>query len=176
MSQPTDKTPLLGTLKQHASGYYILPYSFLVVVCFSCNLVPLLPTHVFEVVFPRHSTILQLCVLVVPDYIQDILWPPLGRMLDYTAFSALYGQQSLSVRRLIRKSDTLNVILKGCILKVPAIVTTIIVALRQAGVPTWRSVMIAVLCPSLTGGIAFVISVASVRMVQSRKSERDDAL
>ena len=176
MSPPTHDTPLLGILKQRVSGYYILPYAVLLLVCFLCNLIPLIPTSFFRVFFPEDSLILPLCVLVVPDYIQDMLWPPLGQVLDCVAFRALCGQRNLAVTRLIRKSDSLDAVLKGCILKVPAIVTTVIVVLRQAGLSTWLSVMIAVLCPGLTGGAAFVISAASVRMVQTRKLERDDAL
>ncbi|KAK3935208.1 hypothetical protein QBC46DRAFT_272234 [Diplogelasinospora grovesii] len=174
MTQSTDKTPLLGAHKR-TPRCYILPYALLLVVCVLCNLVPLIPSRILEATF-SDSVGLRLFLLLLPDYLQDMLWPPLGHVLDYMASNALYGQPSFSLRRSIRKSDSLNAILKGLLLKVPSIFITFLVALRLAGLSIWLSSMLAVLCSGLMGGIAFIISVDSVRMLQGLKSKRDDAL
>ncbi|KAK3934399.1 hypothetical protein QBC46DRAFT_273867 [Diplogelasinospora grovesii] len=168
MTQLTDKTPLLGAYKR-TPRCYILPYALLLVVCVLCNLVPLIPSRILVATF-SDSVGLRLFLLLLPDYLQDVLWPPLGHLLDYMAFNAS------SVRRLIRKSDSLNAILKGLLLKVPLILITFLVALRLAGLSIWLSSMLAVLCSGLMGGIAFIISVDSVRMLQGLKSKRDDAV
>lgn len=112
MAESTNKTPLLGTSTQYRSGCCILPYVLLLVVCFSCNLVPLVPSQVFESTFPGNAETLQICVLVVPDYIQDMLWPPLGQVLDHAAFDALHDRMALE-RRHIRKSTPLTLCRKG---------------------------------------------------------------
>lgn len=64
---------------------------------------PLLGTS--RPIFPGNSETLQLCVLVVPDCIQDMLWPALGQVLDDAAFDALHDRTA-SERVHVRKSDS----------------------------------------------------------------------
>ena len=173
MQQLTHETPLLGLHRQRASRWYILPYAFLLFVCILSQFAPLTPSWVLEAIFSDAAGV-QLYLLVLPDYIQSIVWPYLRRVLDYIAFEALHDHPSFSVRKLVRKSDCLSSILKG-LLKGPSTFVTITVALRLIGISTWLSPILALLFLALMGGIAF-ISVDWVKMIQTRKSERDDAV
>lgn len=179
MSQPTEETPLLGAVLPPQpplpppSKWYILPYALLLLLFLFCNLLAIIPLpRVFPALPSEELITLQLCLLMVADYIVEIPWLPLAHVAEYAASVVLDCRPEQSERKTIRKSESLNAFFKAFALKIPPIISTIVLASRQLG---FLFILLAVIYLAITCGFTFVL-VASARMVQDRKAERDNAL
>jgi hypothetical protein len=178
MAASTVTTPLLGTrvsarlnLTLHA-----LPYAAILVSCFLCNFVPLIPLEMIQKswFWSLDADTAEILAFTGPEFWQDVAWPVLIPMLDDATFLAVHQHADSSRRRLIRKSEALGSILKGLILKVtPTIVTTVLV-LGRFGLRTWLSWLLAFIGAFVVGLVPYLVSSPVIRVVQARKSARED--
>ncbi|KAK5988033.1 hypothetical protein PT974_12169 [Cladobotryum mycophilum] len=175
----TESTPLLHPKAEqtiHPPKLYTLPYALRFIGCFLCNLLPLILKYSLTPADSWSNILARFAILVLPDYLQDFIWAPLNRVLDYAAFEAIIGQPDPSDRETIRKSDSLNVVMKGVALKLPAIVISIAITLRQGDTGFCVSFLAALVCPVVMGGAAFLILLPLAEEVQSAKKARDRAV
>ncbi|OAQ59504.1 protein kinase domain-containing protein [Purpureocillium lilacinum] len=137
-----EQVPLLGRQRlARKSCWFLLPYGLLLAACFLCNFIPLISPTILENLSVPPVTA-QFLLFVVPDFVQDLLWLPLGPVLDHAAFEVLHNAGSHE-RKHMRKADALNSTLKALLLKVTSNIITIYVALTRQGVTAWLSTCIA---------------------------------
>ena len=175
MSRPTERTPLQGTSHLPAcppSIWYCLPYCFLLLLFLLCNLFALNPKVFLPKTFlPDDFATLQLCMLLAADFIMDMSWPWLGHVLEYAGSIAIGRQPEKWKRRAIRKSESLNALLKS-ILRFLSIFSTIGIASEQLGL---RFILPATVYLITTAGFTLLL-VESARVIYIRKAKRDDDL
>ncbi|KAJ3455371.1 hypothetical protein MRS44_013971 [Fusarium solani] len=95
-------------------------------------------------------------------------------MLDYAVHLGLLLSDQAREKRLIRKSDSLSVVLKSLLLKVIPILTTIILAIKATRLPTWPSLSFGVATCVAMGMATYFVSVPLAKETQARKASRDD--
>ena len=174
-AEPKETTPLRGHAPtRRTSVLFTIPYSLTLLCCLLCNAGPFLPvTDAWVAHFSLDPTRAQLALLVAPDYMQDILWPSTEQMLDNVAFVSL---RNLPNRRPIRKSDSVNAMIKGIALKIiPACITTCL-ALTQSGLPLVLALFVTLVGQILYGWVTFTIFTPLATEIEMRKSRRDDDL
>jgi ABC-type multidrug transport system fused ATPase/permease subunit len=171
MSPPTETTPLRGT--PQPSRWYIVPYSFLLLLFLLCNFFAFIPQAFLSSAFlPDDFATLQLCMLVVVDFVIDMTWPSLGHVLEYAGSIAIFRQQERSKRRAIRKSESLNALAKA-LLRFISIFSTIRLASEQLGlIFILPAVVYLVMTAAFTSAFLMALSQAQ----QNRKAKRDDAV
>lgn len=178
MLQPTDETPLLGAHHyQRHPRCYTIAYMLLLVACLLCNLVPLVSLNILESIFSlKNSVPLQLAVFMVPDFFQRVFLPCIGQVLDYSSYLSLASLDDRLRRRAIRKSDSINAILKAGMLKIPPTTVTTILALRKAGLSFWLSSLLTTLYLALIALTAYIAFTPLAKVIQVRRSTRDDSV
>jgi hypothetical protein len=185
MSKPTETSPLIpretSTRPPYASCSYLLLYLLRLIVCGSCVLVPyLFPSLIMALPLRLDLKTTQYVLAGCLDQVQVMLWPPIKRVLDSVVYFTLLHSTGSQVR-LVRKSDTLNPVVSGCVNKLPSIVLTIYLVLANvtgesnlAGILTTTiSAMVGV---GFIGLVVFIIFKPFAVIVQERKSLRDDDL
>ena len=169
-------TSLQGTSQAGLSPLsirYIIFYSFFLWLFLLCILFPFIPESFFPTPFlPADFAKLQLCMLVVVDYVMDISWFPLKHVLEYAGSGALGRQAEEGERRAIRKSESLGGLVKA-LLRFPPIISMIYLASKQLG---WMFIVAATAYLTTTTWFTSVFLEPSARVVLGRKAERDDAL
>lgn len=175
MSRSLETTPLLGISSHHQTCWPALLYAVLFSFCFGCSFIPLVPTRSFEIILsPDVASLLRSGL--VTDLLQDVLWVQVRLVLQDSAYQGACCGSSQSERRIIRKADSLGVVLKGCALKVPATVATTGLSLRQTGLPVWLCVLLSgALLATLALNAIYIISPLTLE-IQARKVARDDAV
>jgi hypothetical protein len=150
---------------------------YLHILCLACcvlsNGIPLIPSRVIKKKFSLNTATTLIVRFFLPDLLQQLLWSPLVPVLDDAGFLALYQHEEPSVRRAIRKAESTSSVLKG-LLKVPPTLVTIVLVLGHLGFSIWISLPVAVSVLSVMGLIRHQISSEVVRVVQGRKSTRED--
>ncbi len=176
MSPPTEMTPLQGTPQARPSPpsiRYIIFYGFFLWLFLLCILFPFIPESFFPTSFlPAEFAKLQLCMLVMVDYVMDISWFPLKHVLEYAGSDAIGRQAEERDRRAIRKSESPGGLVKA-LLRFPPIISMIYLASKQLG---WMFIAAATAYLTTTTWFTFVFLEPSARVVLGRKAERDDAL
>lgn len=111
-------------------------------------------------------------MLVLVDFVIDMTWPSLGHVLEYACSIAISRQQEQWKRRVIRKSESLNALVKA-LLRLLSVFSTIRLASGQLGLifilPT---VVYLVMTAAFTS--AFLMALSQTQ--QSRKADKDDAV
>ncbi|RSL43392.1 hypothetical protein CEP54_015099, partial [Fusarium duplospermum] len=95
-------------------------------------------------------------------------------MLDDMVHLGLVLSGQAQEKRLIRKSDSLSVVLKCLLLKVIPILTTTILAMKATRLPAWTSLSFGVATQAAMGMATYFVFVPLARMTQARKALRDD--
>ncbi len=178
MSPPTERTPLLGahtaspSASPSPSKWCTLPYVFLLLTFLLCNVLPFYPKGwIPKALLPDDLATIRLYALIVADFLMDMSWPSLGLVVEYAVATAIDRQPEQSARRMTRKSESLNALLKAG-LKILPVFSTIGLAAEQLGL------IFVLLAPAyfiMTIGYTFVL-VASARGLQAGKAQRDDTL
>jgi hypothetical protein len=151
----------------------MVPYCFLLLLFLLCNLFALMPKVFFPTAFlPTDFATLQLCMLVLFDFVMDMSWLPLGHVLEYAGSLAIGCQTERWQRRAIRKSESLNALSKALI-RCISIVSTICLALQQLG-PMF--ILPTIVYLGTTARFTFAFLKVSAQVIQDRKADRDDAL
>lgn len=117
MSPPAETTPLRAAPQPPPvlpSRWSTVRYGSPFVLFMLCNLFALAP----QAFIPRaflldDSTMLQLSMLVVVDYVTDICWLHLAQVLEHAGSLAVGCQPEPEQRRAIRKSESLNALGKS---------------------------------------------------------------
>ena len=168
-----EQVPLLGRQRlARKSCWYLLPYGLLLAACFLCNFIPLISPAILENLSVPPVTA-QFLLFVVPDFVQDLLWLPLGPVLDHAAFEVLHNAGSHE-RKHMRKADALNSTLKALLLKFTSNVITIYVTLTRQGVAAWLSTCIAAAFSVFMCGAKLLQGLESESHLSSLKSARND--
>jgi hypothetical protein len=95
-------------------------------------------------------------------------------MLDYMVHLGLVLSDQAQEKRLIRKSDSLSVVLKSLLLKVIPILTTIILAIKATRLPAWSSLSFGGATQGAMGMATCLVFIPLARTTQARKASRDD--
>ncbi|KAI0187940.1 hypothetical protein F4808DRAFT_70711 [Astrocystis sublimbata] len=175
MSAPVETSPLLGMRSADRIYWPMLTCAFLFCFCFCCSFVPLIPVHAFETIFsPDLSSLLQSGLAT--DTLQEILWVHIRLILQDSAYQgASCGPLHLE-RRVIRKADCLGVMVRGCVLKLPATAIATWLSFRQAGLPIGFCILLSgVVLGLLVFNAIYFTSPLSLE-IQVRKLARDDAV
>ena len=176
MSPPTEITPLQGTSQVRPALppiRCILFYGFFLGLFLFCNVLPFIPEAFYPKAFlPDDFAKLQNCMLVAVDYVVAISWSFLKRVVEYAGSEATRRQAEPSQRRAIRKSESVNALIKA-LLKILPIISTIHLASKRLG---RIFIPIAAGYFTITALFTYGFLVPSARVVLSRKAERDDAL
>lgn len=114
-------------------------------------------------------------LLFAPDAIQRIFWPPVVPVLDNAVLLGLTLSDQVQEKRLIRKSDSLSVVLKS-LLKIIPILTTIILAVKETRLPTAPLASLGVAICVAMGMTNYFVFVPLAKTTQARKASRDDKL
>ncbi|RTE75465.1 hypothetical protein BHE90_010079 [Fusarium euwallaceae] len=112
-------------------------------------------------------------LLLAPDAIQRICWPPVGPILEDMTHLGLTLSDQAQEKRLIRKSDSLSVALKSPLKAIP-ILTTIILAIKETRLPAAPSLSVGVATCVAMGMATYFVSVPLAKVTQARKASRDD--
>ncbi|KAI7909087.1 hypothetical protein M9X92_011836 [Pyricularia oryzae] len=139
----TEKTHLLGNHRPKDArwNYRWIPYALLLLMCVGCN----------PILFLLHVENNLLAAISFPlDLLQERLWGFMKPILNAVTDEALRRTNNRSVRRLIRKSDSLATIGKT-MLKVESAFITLVKVLSQAGFPLYLAAFSSIV---LTGALA----------------------
>ena len=164
----TEKTHLLGNhrAKDARWNYRWIPYALLLLMCVGCN----------PILFLLHLENNLLAAISFPlDLLQERLWSFMKPILNAVTDEALRRTNDRSVRRLIRKSDSLATIGKT-MLKVESTFITLVKVLSQAGFPLYLAAFSSIV---LTGALAlgtFCLFGPISEDAQRLKSSRDDSV
>ncbi|KAI1158983.1 hypothetical protein F5B18DRAFT_638741 [Nemania serpens] len=175
MSRSLEITPLLGISSHRQTCWPALLYAVIFCFCFGCSFIPLVPTRSFEIILsPDVASLLRSGL--VTDLLQDVLWVQVRLVLQDSAYQGACCGSSQSERRIIRKADSLGVVLKGCALKLPATATTTWLSLGQTGLPVWLCVLLSSALLAILALNAIYITSPLALEIQVRKAARDDAV
>jgi len=108
---------------------------------------------------------------VVADFVMDMLWPFLGHVLEYAGSLAIGYQRGRLQRRAIRKSESLNALVKS-IFKFLPLVNTIYLASQQLG---WMFILPTIVYLAATAWVTVFLETYA-RKIQEEKARRDDVL
>ncbi|KAI7908838.1 hypothetical protein M0657_012111 [Pyricularia oryzae] len=164
----TEKTHLLGNHRPRDArwNYRWIPYALLLLMCVGCN----------PILFLLHVENNLLAAISFPlDLLQERLWGFMKPILNAVTDEALRRTNDRSVRRLIRKSDSLATIGKT-MLKVESAFITLVKVLSQAGFPLYLAAFSSI---ALTGALAlgtFCLFGPISEDAQRLKSSRDDSV
>jgi len=178
MSQFTERTPLLETRRRWSSTspprskWCTIPYGLILLLFLLCNALAFVPKGwIPKSLVPDDFATVQLYVLLIADFLMDMLWPSLARVVEYAATAAIDRQDEPSIRRTTRKSESVNALLKAGLKTLP-IFGTIRLAAEQLGS---LFILLAPIYFIMTIGFTFVL-VASARGLQAEKAQRDHTL
>ncbi|KAF4962831.1 hypothetical protein FSARC_9114 [Fusarium sarcochroum] len=86
------------------------------------------------ILLPRDATGIRAVAITIPPLILDALWAvSIENVLDHAAFVAIASYPDSSVRKGIRKADSLNTVVKAVVLKLPSVMAAMTWALVEAG-------------------------------------------
>lgn len=142
-----------------------LLYLLLLLSAISCNFLPLLCRSV--------SGFASIFVVVVSDLAFAILWDPVTRVLQAAVFDAVSQSRDPDTWRVMRKSESLNVVLKNLLSKIPSTMVTIGLASRQAGLSICSCCAASGVCLIFVGGGTFMTSIKYARPLQKLRVQRD---
>lgn len=173
----------------HGLHMLLHPLSFL--LYFGLALSPTLLPKPFG---SKSSATAQIAIWIAPDYIQDVLWPIMARVLEYAAYEACskHGGISKGVHvtentallvtnssditpKAIRKSDSLAALFKGLV-KLPSAMVTGALILIQCRINWWCSWFLAFVTIATWCILSFFCQSSTVRETQKMKGRRDDAV
>lgn len=182
---------LLHQLCPLLQGLHMLlhPLSFLLYIGLALS-----PTLLPRTFGSESSATAQIAIWIAPDYIQDVLWPIIARVLEYAAYETCskHGGISKAVRdtentallttddsditlKAIRKSDSLAALCKGLV-KLPSAMVTGALILMQCRINWWCSWIFAFVTIATWCIISFYCQSSTVREIQKMKGRRNDAV
>ncbi|KAI6516236.1 hypothetical protein MCOR10_007810 [Pyricularia oryzae] len=162
----TEKSHLLGNHRPRDAwwNYRWIPYALLLLMCVGCNPILL-----------QVDNNLLAAISFPLDLLQERLWGFMKPILNAVTDEVLRRTTDRSVRRLIRKSDSLATIGKT-LLKVESAFITLVKVLSQAGFPLYLAAFSSI---ALTGALAlgtFCLFGPISEDAQRLKSSRDDSV
>lgn len=158
------------------SPWHIVPYALLLIGCILCTFLPFTASSLLAIFADPVLDEARMFVTFGPDFLQDMLWPPVAQVLDQAVSIALEKQDRRSQRKASRKSDSLAAVLNGALLKVPAIMTSLGITLSSAKIPIFLSTFLSILVPIALFAARFKLFVQPGELAQRTKVARDDAL
>ncbi|KAI6292261.1 hypothetical protein MCOR34_010030 [Pyricularia oryzae] len=164
----TEKSHLLGNHRPRDAwwNYRWIPYALLLLMCVGCNPILFL-LHVENNLFAAISFPL--------DLLQERLWGFMKPILNAVTDEVLRRTTDRSVRRLIRKSDSLATIGKT-LLKVESAFITLVKVLSQAGFPLYLAAFSSAALTRVLGLGTFCLFAPIAQDAQKLKSSRDDSV
>lgn len=173
----------------HALHMLLHPLSFFLYLGLALS-----PSLLPRIYGPRSSATTQIAIWIAPDYLQDVLWPIIARVLEYAAYEACskHGDISKAVHvtentallvangsdithKAIRKSDSLAALCKGLV-KLPSAMVTGALILIQCRINWWCSWLFAFVTIATWCILSFYCQSSTVRETQKMKGRRDDAV